>query len=79
MQARARWFLRLAFAFVVGVTLWGSSLVADCSTYPNSRPVWDPIYGSYCGYTGAGCTQCVEGGSRCTTDGTSCEPFRQNW
>jgi hypothetical protein len=62
---------------VLAVVLLGSSagnLNAECNSY-NAGIQYDPLYGYYCGGSGGGCTECVDGDyNSCVTSGSSCIP-----
>jgi hypothetical protein len=59
----------------MAVSLFPSPVDATCNAYSNSSVQWDPYYGNYCGATGGGCTECVDGEySSCVTNGSSCTP-----
>ena len=47
-----------------------------CETYWNSKVHQGGGWQSFCWDTGSGCTQCYNtgAGTRCTTDGASCDP-----
>lgn len=61
----------LSIAFLAGT----SAVIADCTTYPNSRIEYYEGQAVCAGY-GSGCTECTGGGGGgCVTNGSSCGPL----
>ena len=80
-MAQRKRLVRFALAVVFFVALVGGLVAyawADCNTYDDSHPVYDPEYGTYCGGSGGTCTECYNpnGGGDCVTNGSFCEEFR---
>ena len=51
---------------------------AVCNYYPSSTPTFVSGYGSVCGGSGYGCTECVDDAyNSCVTDGEVCTPIHR--
>lgn len=62
----------LGAACLLAAFFAGPAGADDCYSYPDSKIVY--VDGeAYCGGTGSGCTECVDGsGGSCVTNGESC-------